>query len=63
MATAPAPHVLLDLTCPHCHMNLLAVVPATGASAYSKYEVECAHCKKPWEASLPGSVMSGPFPK
>jgi hypothetical protein len=65
MATIPAPHhVLFDLTCPHCHkMNLVAVIPAPDASVYSEREVECAHCKKPWEVSLPGPVMAGPFPK
>jgi hypothetical protein len=36
MATIPPQeHILLNLTCPHCHkMNLLAVVPASGASSY-----------------------------
>jgi hypothetical protein len=65
MATIPAPdHILLDLTCPHCHkMNLLAVVPAEGASGYVEHAVECAHCKKTWQPSLPGSVIAGPFPK
>jgi hypothetical protein len=65
MGTTPAQdHVLLDLTCPHCHkMNLLAVVPAPGATSYVERAVECAHCKKTWEASIPGTVMAGPFPK
>ena len=65
MATIPAlHHILLDLTCPHCHkMNLIAVVPAQGATSYAEVAVECAHCKKTWEPSLPGPVMSGPFPK
>jgi hypothetical protein len=65
MATIPLQeHILLDLTCPHCQrINLLAVVPAQDASSYVKCAVECAHCKKTWEPSLPGPVMSGPFPK
>jgi hypothetical protein len=58
MATIPAPHPLLDLTCPHCHkMNLLAVVSAQGASSYSEHAVECAHCKKIWERLLPGPIV------
>jgi hypothetical protein len=65
MGTVPTQHhLLLDLTCPHCNKtNLLAVVPAQGASSYSEHAVECAHCKKIWEASLPGAIVSGPFPK
>jgi hypothetical protein len=65
MATIPPlEHILLDLTCPHCHkMNLLAVVPTLGASTYVERAVECAHCKKTWEASIPGTVVGGPFPK
>jgi hypothetical protein len=63
MSTTPTSHVLLDLTCPHCHkMNLIAVVP-TGPNSYSEHEVECAHCKEAWQPSLPGPVMAGPFPK
>jgi hypothetical protein len=63
MGTIPAPHVLLDLTCPHCHkINLLAVI-AVGASVYSERAVECAHCKKTWEASISGTIIAGPFPK
>jgi phage FluMu protein Com len=65
MATIPPQeHILLDLTCPHCkRMNLLAVVPAPGASSYVERAIECAHCKKVWEPSRPGPIMSGPFPK
>jgi hypothetical protein len=64
MATIPAPHVLLDLTCPHCDkMNLVAVVPAPGPATYVERAVECAHCKKLWQEPLPGAIMAGPFPK
>jgi phage FluMu protein Com len=65
MGIAPTQHhILLDLTCPHCQrMNLLAVVPASGASGYVECAVECAHCKETWEASIPGTVVGGPFPK
>jgi hypothetical protein len=65
MATIPPQEqILLDLTCPHCQrMNLLAVVPASGASSYVERAVECAHCKKVWEASILGTVVGGPFPK
>lgn len=65
MATIPPQeHILLDLTCPHCQrMNLLAVVPGSGANSYVECAVECAHCKRSWEPSLPGPVMAGPFPK
>jgi hypothetical protein len=61
MAIAPEQqHILVDLTCPHCRkMSLLAVVPAPEATSY----VERAHCKKTWEASIPGTVVVGPFPK
>jgi hypothetical protein len=44
-------------------MNLIAVVPAPGTNNYSEGEVECAHCKKVWESSLPGAIIAGPFPK
>jgi hypothetical protein len=44
-------------------MNLLAVVPAPGATSYVESAVECAHCKRIWEPSLPGPVIAGPFPK
>jgi hypothetical protein len=65
MATiSPQEHILLDLTCPHCQrMNLLAVVPAQDAISYVESAVECAHCKKTWEVSIPGTVVAGPFPK
>jgi hypothetical protein len=65
MGIAPTqPHILLDLTCPHCQrMNLLAVVPTQDASSYVERTIECAHCKKTWEASIPGTVVAGPFPK
>ena len=59
-----ARHILIDLACPHCHkMNLLAVVPALGANGHSERDVECAHCKRTWQASLPGAIMAGPFPR
>jgi len=65
MGTAPTQHhILLDLTCPHCHkMNLLAIVPAAGPANYVERAVECAHCKKTWEATVPGAIIAGPFPK
>jgi len=43
---------------PHCQrMNLLAVVPASGAIGYVERAVECAHYKKVWEASILGTVV------
>jgi hypothetical protein len=44
MATIPPQeHILLDLTCSYCHkMNLIAVVPAPGASSYVERAIECA---------------------
>ncbi len=68
MATNPvAPHVLVDLTCPHCKKkNSVAITPMSGASGASdaaRAEIKCAYCKQPWEQVLPGAVMAGPFPK
>jgi len=64
MGTTPArQHILFDITCPHCHkMNLVAVIPAPSGD-YSERGLDCAHCKKTWQALLPGPVMAGPFPK
>jgi transposase-like protein len=64
MATIPTQHHdLFDLTCPNCQkMNLVAVVSVSG-NDYSEHAVDCAHCKKTWQALLPGPVMAGPFPK
>jgi diguanylate cyclase (GGDEF)-like protein len=62
--TAPL-HVLVDLTCPHCHKgNLVAVDPQSGGTdAAGPKPLHCAHCNQPWEASLSGPITSGPFPK
>jgi diguanylate cyclase (GGDEF)-like protein/predicted Zn finger-like uncharacterized protein len=61
----PAPlHVLVDLTCPHCHrQNSIAVDTHSGSSNAARREVQCAHCKQSWEPVLSGPVMAGPFPK
>ncbi len=65
MATNPvAPHILVDLTCPHCtKKNSVAITPMSGASNASRAEIKCAYCKQPWEQAMPGPVMAGPFPK
>ena len=56
--------VLVDLTCPHCNRkNSVAVDTQPGASRAEQQEVECAHCKKSWQAALFGPVLAGPFPK
>jgi diguanylate cyclase (GGDEF)-like protein len=56
--------VLVDLTCPHCNRkNSVAVDTQSGASAPAQQEVQCAHCKQPWDALLFGPVLAGPFPK
>lgn len=61
----PAPlHILVDLTCPHCHkQNSIAMDSHYGTSDAARRRVECAHCKRPWEPLLSGAVMAGPFPK
>ncbi len=65
MATTPArPHVLIDLTCPHCHKkNSVAITPMAETSNAGLAEIKCPHCQQPWEQKLPGQVMAGPFPK
>ena len=61
--TAPL-HVLVDLTCPHCHKrNSVALDTHSGANESAAREVQCAHCKQAWEPVLSGPIMSGPFPK
>src|SRR5271168_963069 len=64
-ALSPAsPHLLINLTCPHCNKeNLVAVSRPPENGNEAAREVECAHCKKTWDAQLPGPVMSGPFPR
>jgi diguanylate cyclase (GGDEF)-like protein/predicted Zn finger-like uncharacterized protein len=61
----PAPlHILVDLTCPHCHkQNSIAVDTHSGTSDAARREVQCAHCKQLWEPVLSGPIMAGPFPK
>jgi diguanylate cyclase (GGDEF)-like protein/predicted Zn finger-like uncharacterized protein len=63
--TAPMPlHVLVDVTCPHCHKkNSVAVDTHSGVNNAGLQEVRCAHCKKAWEPLLSGPIMAGPFPK
>jgi hypothetical protein len=57
-------HVLVDLTCPHCHKgNLVAVDKHSDGGDPGQKEVKCAHCSETWEPSLPGPILSGPFPK
>jgi diguanylate cyclase (GGDEF)-like protein len=57
-------HVLVDLTCPHCHkQNSVAVDTHSGASSAAAREAKCAHCKQTWEPMLSGPIMAGPFPK
>ena len=65
MATTPAgPHILIDLTCPHCHKeNSVAITPMAETSDAGFAEIKCPHCQQPWEQKLPGQVMAGPFPK
>jgi len=55
--------VLVDLTCPHCNRkNSVAVDTQAGASRAEQRQVECAHCKKLWQAPLYGTVLAA-FPK
>jgi len=57
-------HVLVDLTCPHCHkQNSVAVDTHSGTSSAATREAKCAHCKRTWEPMLSGPIMAGPFPK
>jgi transcription elongation factor Elf1 len=65
MASNPTPpHVLIVLTCPHCQKkNSVAVVKHLEINNYEKSEVHCAYCGKSWDASLPGPILAGPFPK
>jgi diguanylate cyclase (GGDEF)-like protein len=63
--TEPASlHVLVDLTCPHCHkQNSVAVDTHSGTNTASAREAHCAHCKRAWQPVLSGPIMAGPFPK
>src|SRR5690242_14514280 len=65
MASTPTPpHVLTEVTCPHCQKkNLVAVVKPSPVTNYEKSEVFCAYCGKTWEALLEGPIFAGPFPK
>jgi diguanylate cyclase (GGDEF)-like protein len=57
-------HVLVDLTCPHCHKkNSIALDTRSGANDAAAREVQCAHCKQAWEPVLSGPIKAGPFPK
>lgn len=57
-------HVLVDVTCPHCHKkNSVAVDAHSEARVGNRQEVQCAHCKKTWGPALSGLIMAGPFPK
>jgi len=57
-------HIMVDLTCPHCHkQNSVAVETHSGASSAAAREAKCAHCKQVWEPMLSGPIMAGPFPK
>src|SRR5260221_2739805 len=57
-------HILVDLTCPHCHkQNSVAVDTQSGTSTAAAREAICAHCKQTWEPILTGPIMAGPFPK
>ena len=57
-------HILVDVTCPHCHkQNSVAVETHSGTSSAAAREVKCAHCKQDWEPMLSGPIMAGPFPK
>ena len=63
--TQPASlNVLVDLTCPHCRKkNSVALDTHSGANEAAAREVQCAHCKHPWEPVLSGPIVAGPFPK
>ncbi len=57
-------HILVDLTCPHCHkQNSVAVDTQSGTSTAAAREAICAHCKQTWEPMLSGPIRAGPFPK
>ena len=57
-------HILVDLTCPHCHkQNSVAVDTQSGTNTAAAREAICAHCKQTWEPILTGPIMAGPFPK
>jgi diguanylate cyclase (GGDEF)-like protein len=57
-------HILVDLTCPHCHkQNSVAVNTHSGTRSAAAREAKCAHCKQSWEPMLSGPIMAGPFPK
>lgn len=57
-------HILVDLTCPHCHkQNSVAVDTHSGTSIATAREAQCAHCKQTWEPVLSGPIIAGPFPK
>jgi diguanylate cyclase (GGDEF)-like protein len=63
-AEAAPLHILVDLTCPHCHkQNSVAVETHSGTSSAAAREARCAHCKQAWEPMLSGPIMAGPFPK
>src|ERR1700675_631651 len=50
-------HVLVDLTCPHCHKrNSVALDTHSGANDSAAREVQCAHCKQAWEPGLSGAI-------
>ncbi|HET8921943.1 MAG TPA: diguanylate cyclase [Candidatus Acidoferrum sp.] len=61
----PAPlHVLVDVTCAHCHKkNSVAVDAHSQAGDAGPHEVQCAHCKETWKPALSGPILAGPFPK
>ncbi len=63
MASSPAsPHILIDLTCPHCERtNSVAI--KRGVSDVEHADIKCAYCQKSWEQVLPGPFIAGPFPK
>jgi len=64
MATIPPQeHILLDLTCPHCHkMNLLAVVLLYARVPALNVQLSAPIARKPGRRQYLGPAWAGRFP-
>ena len=52
----------VELTCPHCQKrNTVSIVDDPLETSSVIADIECARCRKRWDAAVPGAVIAGPF--
>jgi hypothetical protein len=62
MEAQPARYVVMEISCPNSHCQIVHVQAGTGFVQMAPQTVECLKCHELFQVMLPDRIVGGPFP-